>query len=646
MSDWLKGYQSSFDDDRKDAGGLKVSANVVIDQNGTVRPRPSMVLYGKQPLGTILGQVFPFVNPTTRENWEISVQNVSGTASVYIRKDGGTWTICTGKTYDTSAPCHFEQIYSAIVVSNGIDTLSYLDIPSSTIIPFSSLSTPSITSVVQTGLTGTNFTYRYRVSASNQGETAGSVAVTVQVNLTRDQWTGGTSEYVTVTWPRVAGATRYTLYVGDTAGFEYYLDTVADPGSGTNMVYVDDSSVALNTNRLAPNGDSTAGPRVTRCTNILGQLFMLGDADNQDRVWFGGTGPAALDFSAFDGGGWVEIDKGGRELPVIAKGFRDGHGNAVATVFMKGTSGRGKLVHVAMTSTTLGDTVITYAAISEANGQDGTDSPDGVIYAQDSLWYPSRDAFKTTGTKAQIQNILSTDNFSSQVIPDVKALNVQQMASCVGLEFEGRLYWSLPVGSSKNNQIWVCDLNRGAIWSNPWYVDVDWMWLYDDNTGMTHFMALSGNQQYEFTYAQLTKDNQTAFNTEIGSGLVKFSPDGMEWGSVVDVTFVFERPQGTIVLNVVGKTQDKPLTSVGSSSFVGKTTVVGWNEAGWNDPRYPWDAVVIVPTTFASAREEVVIDIGEELKWLTWDVSSATAGVDYQLADVIVRYVDIGVLDA
>jgi hypothetical protein len=652
LSNWLKALESTFDDDRKDQNGLKTVSNSVIEQNGTVRPRPSMVPCGTAFPGTVLGTVYSYVDSLTTGlpvNKMICVCLVAGVANAYTSADGGAWTKITGKNYSTTAKCYFEQIDNTVLVSNGTDNLSYFDILTNVIIPFTALTTPIAPTIAATGIGGTNYTYRYRVSAVSNGETAASIAGTIAVTKVRDQWAGGTTEYVTLTITRVTGATRYNIYVGDQAGFEYYLDTVPDPGSGTTFTYKDDSSLALNTNRLAPNGDSTAGPKVTRCTNVTGQIYMVGDSANLYRVWFGGTGDAALDFSAFDGGGWVEIDKGGRNLPVSIRGFRDGHGNPVASCFMKGTSGRGKLEHLTATSTTIGDTIITYMAITEANGQDGTDAPDGVIYARDSLWYPSRDGFKTTGTKAMLQNILSTDNFSDQIIPDVKSLNVKNMASCVGIEFEGRLYWSLPVsGSTTNNQMWVCDLNRNGIWTNPWYVNVDWLWLYDDSSGTTHMLALSGNAMYEFSYGQLTQDGSTAFSVDIASGLIKFSPDGMEWGSVIDVTFVLERPQGTIVMNVVGKTQDAPLTTVGTDSFTPTSSPVGWNEPAhyWNKYNFPYNAVVSTPTVFGSAREEVVIEIGEELKWLTWEVSSIVKGTDFQLADVIIRYVDVGVLDS
>lgn len=645
--DWLKGYTSTLDDDRKDVNGLKTASNVVIEQNGTVRPRPSMVLYGTQPPGTVLGEVFPFIkmNGTTPENWEACVCVVSATANVYVNKDGGAWTLCSGKNYDTSARCHFEQISSKLLVTNGVDNLSYLDIPTLSVVPFTSLTTPTGLGLTADAslTTSPNYNYRVRISAANQGETAACAAQVVAVNTLRDNWTG--SNKLTIVFNRVTNASRYLIYIGTDAGFEYFLDSIPDPGSGTTVTYIDTGTVALNTNRLAPNGDSTAGPKTTRSTNVLGQIHMDGDSDNPYRHWFGGTDDtSALDFSSFGGGGWVEIDKGGKNFPVISKPFRTGKGDPVATVLMKGQSGHGKLVHVAMSSTTVGDTIINFADISEANGQDGTDAPDAAIYANDSLWYPSRDGMKNTRTKPQIQNILSTDNFSTAIQPDVKNLNVKNMERAVGVEFEGRLYFAMPVGSETNNQIWVCDLARNEAWMLPWYVNADWLWVADDNTGFTRFKVLSDNQIYEFTYAQATKDDEDAFATTIASGINKFSKDGMEWGSMIDVTFVFLRPQGNITITIVGKTADEPIAPIASQSFSPTTSVAGWNELYFEDDSYI-NEVREIPTVFGTARETVKIEIDEELNWWTWEVSSQEAGVDFQLSEVIPQFVNIGVID-
>ena len=649
IKDWLKGTVTAFDDGRTPIDGLRASGNVILDQDGTVRPRPSLVRYGTQPTGTILGEIFEFSKQvgTTNEYYLITVQNVAGTAKVYISKDGGNWTVCNGKTYDTSAAVHFCQADNKVLIMNGVDNLSYLDIPTLAVIPFTALAAATVTSAVGTGLTGTTYTYYYQVSAnSTVGETAASATTSVQVSTDREQWTPA-SQYVTVTWPAVPNATSYNVYLSLTnpaTGGQAFLI-----GAGINgLSFKDDGTAAQNINVPAPLADTTAGPKVTRGTVINGQVFLTGDADNIRYVRFGGTGKSVLDFSPFGGGGWTEIGRGTKEIPVRVMPFRDGGGNARITVLTKGTNGTGKRYIMNQETQTYGTTLITYFNVIEDNGQDGTDSPDGVVLYRDSLWYPSRDGFKTTGTKPQLQNILSTDTVSETIINDVKGLNSAYMDKCVGLAYQERIYWSIPNGTTTNSEIWVLDLARKGAWMKPWGIAASWMVLYNDNSGQTHHLVLKDNVIYELTNAQATLDDGVAFSTNATSGLIKFSEDSLEWAKVIDVTFVLQRPQGVINFLIAGKTEDSSLAALGNDSFTASSTVAGWGEAAWaGDPDkiYGWSNFSVIPVAFGDAQRFVTIEIDEELQWITYELNTNTAGTDYQLADVIVRYVSIGVKD-
>lgn len=57
---WLDGTVTAYDDGRTPPNGLRSSGNVLLTQDGTIRPRPSLTLYGPQPTGTILGEIFEF----------------------------------------------------------------------------------------------------------------------------------------------------------------------------------------------------------------------------------------------------------------------------------------------------------------------------------------------------------------------------------------------------------------------------------------------------------------------------------------------------------------------------------------------------------------------------------------------------------
>ena len=656
---WLKGVVTAYDDGRTPADGLRASGNVILDQDGTVRPRPSLIRYGTQPTGTILGEIFEFVQEgsSTNYNWTIAMMNVSGTTRPYIQKDGGAWQATTGKTYDNTASAHFVQIDNKVVIMNGADYLSYFDVTTAgttnTITGYTTLNPPTSPTATKTGMAANTLTYYYRITAnSTVGETVRTASASVTVGLARESW-DSTTNYVNVGWTASSGAiasTTYNVYVGVVDGQE---QLIASGLNGTS--YKDDGSALQVPTQLSPAFDNTTGPKTTRGWIIDGQLFMTGDTVNPRYIWYGGTGTAVLDFSPLNGGGFVEIGRGTKEFPVRVVPFREHSGSPVITILCQGTNGKGKRYTASPTTVTVGTSSYSIFDIREDNGQTGTDSPDGVILYNDNLWYPSRDGFKTTGTKPQLQNVLSTDTVSATILNDVINLNTANMGKCVGLGWQNKLYWALPNGSTGNNEIWILDLQRGGAWMKPWNIAADWMALYNDNSGVTHFLILKNNVIYELSYVNATNDDGTAFSTNITSGILKFSDDGLDWARVIDCTFILLRPQGTISLSVTGKTEDAELASVGSSTLTPTSTVAGWGEAGWGGspditaPALPaifgWSNFSVVPTVIGSARYPVVIDVDEDLNYVSFAINSSSSGVDYQISDVIFRYVTIGTKD-
>lgn len=104
------------------------------------------------------------------------------------------------------------------------------------------------------------------------------------------------------------------------------------------------------------------------------------------------------------------------------------------------------------------------------------------------------------------------------------------------------------------------------------------MMLYNDNSGSTHHIVLSGNKIYELSYVALTADNGVAVATSGDSGQIYFSKDGREWGRLINLTFVLLRPQGTINFSVSGRTEDSTLAVVGSGVYSTTSTRAGWSE--------------------------------------------------------------------
>jgi hypothetical protein len=425
------------------------------------------------------------------------------------------------------------------------------------------------------------------------------------------------------------------------------LYRVASGLSADATTFIDDGTFKQQLVNVAPSFNSTAGMKASRGTVINGRVFIVGDSDHPYYVWNGGDPGFELDFSPSNGGGFSQVGNGTTELPIAVQPFHQGKGDPGIFVLTQGTNGHGKRYVLSPDSVTYGATTIPFYDVQEDNGTDGTDSPDGVVIYNDALWYPSRDGFKTTGTKPQLQNILSTDKVSDSIQPDIKNLSTAYMNGCVGLAYEGRIYWAVPYASSSNNEIWVLDLVRKGAWMKPWNISADDMWLYNDNNGKTHFLIRSANMIYELTDSQYTNDNGVSFNTSGNSGQISFSKDGRVWGHLLKVIYVLLRPQGTFNAAVSGEGDSGAIAQVGTNSFTPRTSVAGWDEPllSWDSPLRAWDQITSVPLNFNSATQEVEVVVDQDLKWFSYGWNTTGFGVNYALSDVVAEYIEIGYKD-
>lgn len=605
-----------------------------------------MTPYGAASAGTILGEVTPFTRrtATTTEEYEASMQNVNGTTSVFYRKDGGTWTQAPGKSYNATARAHFCPIrdidadyndQDKVLVTNGQDFLSYLDINTLTVVPFVALTTPAKpTLTVGAGIAGAGFPQRYKVTAGNRGETPASVVESTTTTKPRSEWAGAT-EFIDVTATLVSGSKKYHFYYGTEVGAEVYIGSVDAPASGTTVTFRDSGVSDPNIYRPAPASDTTAGPIATRASFINGQVFLTGDKTNPKYVRYGGTGKNILDFSPYGGGGYEPVG-GNKEVPVRVAAFRRPSGDSAITVICNSDK------RYIFTPATLGN--ISYFAITEDDGDNlGTTAPDSLIVARNQLWYLSAVGVQTTLTKAQIQTILATESVGDNIENFIKRFNTLTLGLSCGLVHENRLYWAVAAGAEKNNLIMVLDLSdlrRGA-WTF-WNVAADWMWLSVDNTGKTHFCVLQNNQVLEFTDSISTQDNGVAFPTSTAFGIQKNSDDGEEYASFRKVKFVFNDIEGTIVCSVAGKTEGQPFTGLSNETFTAQTIAAGWGEATWGE--LTWGETLNVPQAYSQERIEIDVDMrDEELK--SWEPSISTNGPNcsYELLEIIPIKTPIGI---
>lgn len=619
---WDAGYMSYTEAIRSRKNALTDMTNCDLYGDGIPGVRWGTIKYGTQPLGTVIGMgtytnaTAPLVAP---EKWAVSLQVVGGQAKVYRNKNGGSW-LEVGGNYDTTAWTMFTQSNSRVYLSNGVNKMSYYNIATNTLVDYTPIAAPSAPTVTPTGLSGSAVTYRVRIAANNNvGETNASTATTVTVGEYRNSWDPNT-QYITITWPQVVGASSYNIYIGTVAGEEQFLGNVVQPSAPGNVTFIDNNRAAINPFKKAPEGNSTEGPTLSNLTDSNGQLFGTGDVNNRYRYWYSGSGDKSGDFSPFNGGGWVDINLGGESLPVCVKAFRDGQGNSVVSILTRGSAGKGELYHQTFQQQTIGDYTITYPFIQRANGQAGTYGAMAVVEANNSLYYFTGSNFTTTGTKPQMMNIIVSNSISDTIRDDVARVNQSAAHKSVGLEYRNRIFWALPVGADKNNEIWIHDLSLGGAWILRWTIPCDYMWLYEDSTGRTHHCILSNNKILEFSETALTDDG-VAFNSRLSIPTITFDKSGLQMASVEYVRMLLLRPQGFVQTNIYGLAEGNQTTQVLATKEVAPTT----SPSGWDailPDTHVWDFVLPPSSTKSRAQMPVPIEISEILSQLSVDLTT------------------------
>lgn len=649
--DWSVGTVTDYDSRRIVEDALRSSVNMELEQNGVLRPRPSLTPYGPQPKGEILGELFEakYVTGTTSTFYLVSMQVIEDKGRVcYCKGEDSDWTVIDDEEYDTKAPVHFLQASSKLLVLNGVNPMSIVNLEDWTIKTFNKLEKPNKPTVKATGLSGTGFYVYYAVTAvSTVGETEASEAESVKMNIDRTAWEPD-KHYVDISWEKVEGATGYNLYMGQAVDGEgepmmYLLQSNIHPDVTT---FRDDGSYAYSL-AIAPNFNSTDGPKATRGSVINGRIWLVGDTENPYRVWYGGGFGHEIEFAlGGNGGGYVIVNSGTKEVPMAVLPFRKGQGDSSVVVLTQSSNGSGRRVQINYSQMSYGEGSRIVWSPLEDSGRDGTDSPDAVVIYNNSLYYPSRDGFKTTGTMPSLQNVLSTKNISATIQDQISLLKSSAMDKAIGVAFEGRIYWALPVGSTENNRVWVYYPDQKGAWMTSWYLNVKWMTLYNDNSGDTHFLFYCADGKiYELNRSIATADGGKGFETDMTSGMVQFSKDGREWSRLIQIVFTFLRPKGEFDITVEAMTEDgamkyrqNVIASTGSQAR-------GWSQVTNRRPRLVPYSSPGVPTETLEECLDVIIEVDEDVQWFTYSIHSVKTGVDYKISSVVAEHVSIGIKD-
>lgn len=610
-----------IDDARLDPAMAKESLNLIQVQDGRWKTRWGTEAYGTGISGesSIDGCGVYVTSAGARE-----LIAIGGTTGAIFKStdDGANWSQVGSVTLTTGKQAHFVQIRSFLYIGNKTDNIVRYN--GTTATQYSSLSAPAWagTPLARTGLTSGSYTYYYQVTALNEvGETVGSTEESIAVNKTRDEW--NSSNYLTLDWDSVSGATRYQVYMSDETGNEVYLDSTTDTG------YVDDGTATANPYVEVPSDNTTTAPTLGQMAISINRIWGIAD---DGAVWFGGTGQFTTYFSPFYGGGYVYLEKGGPETPIAVKHFRTGGGSGVTTVFTSEPSGKGSVWQITLESVTVESVTFIVPIPTKIISNAGANSALGVVNGGDDILMANKNGVFSVRNKPNILNVLSTDELSVPIRPSYRSLAANLHTYTAGIYFQSKFFFSVS-RSSQNDTTIIYDTERNG-WVYYWDIGAKQFIEYTDANEKVHFLAIpvTGNQLIEWS-EDFGSDQGTAIRTSYVSGLIPINKDKRMFARINEVIFELGRPKGTINLEVLGIEKKKGFSQLGTKTVADTISSVNFTDnAKWGN--YAWSDPQTVPSTFSQATVKKLIKLRKLVNYIQFRVSSTALGTDYAILSI------------
>lgn len=578
--------------------------------DGVWRTRP-----GTQYYGTDLP-----TNPDGSTEFETAagVRELIAIANGIAQKstDGGSWSDILGATFTAGYKPYFMQSRNNLYVSNRVDPFAVYN--GSSFTKFTALTTPSAPTATLTTLSSGSFANFYRIVAVNTvGFTEPSASLSKPTNKHRDNWTTG--EKASLSWSAVTGATGYQIFWGEYDGEE---NLIAEVGEGiTSFDDTGAANFAVNTYVETPDDNTTAAPKFGPMEISGNRMWGTYDPDNEWRVYFSGVGVDFARFSTFYGGGYIDLEYGGRFKPVSIVHYRTGKGDPIVTVLCKSPDGQGTTFQIELTTVTIGSETGTVPVASKIVGSIGSDSPGAVVKAGNNLMFPNKKGVYFLRNQAQLFQILSSDDATQNIRNKWNGINQEEIHNIAGYYKPPKTYFCVAVGST-NDTTTVYDFEHNN-WNWAWSIGFKQLLEYTDSTGTTHFLGVptSGTKLVEIS-DNFVGDFGVAFYQSYISPLLAVSSDKTDTAKVKYAIFEIGNLQGSITCEVLGLNDDGQVSSLASKSATSTTGTSGWSDDAFSDILF--SDTSDTPTTFTLSTLSIPVRVGKRLKAIQFKVYSST----------------------
>ena len=619
FTDYKEGVVTLIEEARISKKAAKQATNLYQVQDGIYATRPGTAYYGNvTPNAANIDGACEYVKSDGTTELIIVATNV------YKSTDGGSWTQVTGATFTTGVTCYFIQIRSRLYITNGTDSLAYYD--GTDLTTYTEIAAPAWagTPLTLTGLISGNYNHYYQVTALNGvGETVGSTEQTIAASEPRDTWSS--TDSITLDWNAVSGATRYQVYYSDESGYEVLIDTVSADVTG----YVDTGASVANSYIEVPDANTTGAPKFRQMELSGNRIWATDDPNNMYRVYFSGTGVDLGTFSDFYGGGWIDLEKGGRDTAKAVVHYRTGKGDSTIMTLCSSPEGKGTIWQIALEAATVGDTTFTVPTATKVVGSIGTSAPLSVVKVKNDIAFFNKKGFTSLGSKANLLNILASDELSVNIRTSVRSLVAAQIAKVCGYYFDGKIYWSVPESSIGNDKIYIFDTERRN-WQIPWSVGAKMFLEYTETDGSTKLLTVpvSGTKLIQIS-ENVSGDLGVAFPTNYTSGLYSISEDKTIAAKIKYAYIELGRPIGSVTFTLLGTEKNKSFSQIGSATITDQISQTGYTWQKFSTTKYSNGTGV--PTTFSASTIKKRITVNKLLYNYQAQVSSSGLTDYYQL---------------
>jgi len=359
-------------------------------------------------------------------------------------------------------------------------------------------------------------------------------------------------------------------------------------------------------------------------------MYGVRDTSNPERIWFSSGSPPLGAFSSAYDGGYLDWNPGGKFIPVKVVDYRDGKGTPYATVFCDSADGQGCILQMSLDIYTVGDISITVPAAYKLPGSRGTPAPDSVINVLNDFMFYNSQAFYNLGNRVNFQNILSTDESSANIRPDVKSISVSGETMIASVYYDAKVYFSVAIGSDTNNQTMIYDTERKAWLPKAFDMGFKKFLRYTTTDGYRKLLAIrDGDTKISEISTSIQGDYDSAFTSTLKTGLYPTSKNRFEFQWTEEAEMEFSNPTGEISIELIGLERGRGFSSQGTATVTAQLSSTGWDTFLWDTTL--WDDTSTAIDTYSESTVKRYFRLGRELNAIQWMITTNTLDANYVL---------------